>query len=887
MRKLRAFWLRFFGLLDNRRFNGEIEAELESHISMHIEDGVRTGLTREEARRRALIRLGGAEQTRQAYRDGQRVPQLERLWQDVRFAARVLVKSPGYTLTAALTLALGIGATTAIFSVVKAVLLEPLPYKDPDRLAVVWTASPARGGQPLPSSPGDFAAWKQQSGVFEDLGPSYDYEVTLTGQGAPQFLIGYAVSASYLRILGVQPELGRIFTDGEDIPKGPKVAVVSDQLWRTTLNTDPKIVGKAITLSGDAYTVLGVMPKGFDYPPGVDVWLPIGMAPADLNDFKRTYIRMVGRLKKGVTFAEATKTLNALEAQLAAAHPDTDTGNRVVVVSLREQLDGDIRKPLLVLMGAVLIVLLIASANTAGLALARNTERQKEIAVRMALGATRSRLLCQFGVESLLLAVTGGALGVGLAAAGARFLLALFPNDVANLSIPRVTDIPIDGGVLAFALGITLLTAILFGIAPVIKATRTEADAAMNDTARQGAGTRRRGLSQSVLVVCEISLSLMLLTAAGLFVASFRKVVESSLGFRADHVLSVYVLLPFDRYPFKGEQPKTKLFVQQTVRRMCALPGVSSCGAVNFLPLSGFWGTTTYLKRGQMLSKNVQPPEADDRSITPDYLRTMEIPVVRGRGITEADGVNAEHVILINQTLAHLLYGGRDPLGEELNLATPEKPDWWRIVGVVGDVKAFGQDQRTHAEIYQSFEQSPSPLIAFTLRTQSDPQATMKSAEQAMWSVDPELPVFKSFTMDSLADQSRAVRRASSSLMSAFAGLALLLACIGVYGVMAYSVSRRTREIGVRMALGAKRADVLRMVLGSGMRLALIGIAIGLAGALATSRLLASLLFEMSPFNPLIFGLAAAGLAATAASASLLPARRAASVDPMQALRVE
>lgn len=887
MRKLRAFWLRVLGLTNNRRADAEIDAELDSHIAMHVEDGVRAGLSRQEARRQALIRLGGAEQARQAYREGRRLPQLERLWQDVRFGVRVLAKSPGFTLTAALTLALGIGAATAIFSVVKAVLLEPLPYKDPDRIAVVWTASPARGGQPLPSSPGDFAAWKQQSGVFEDLGPSYDNEVTLTGQGAPQFLIGYAVSASYLRLLGVRPEIGRIFTDAEDIPKGPKVAVVSDRLWRATLNADPKIVGKAIALSGDAYTVLGVMPKGFDYPPGVDVWMPVGMEQADYNDFKRTYVRMIGRLKKGVTFSQAGKTLNALEAQLAVTHPDTDTGNRVVVVPLREQLDGDIRKPLLVLMGAVLIVLLIASANTAGLALARNTERQKEIAVRMALGATRVRLLCQFAVESLLLAGAGGALGIGLAAAGTRFLLTLFPNDVANLSIPAVTTIPIDGGVLAFALGITLLTAIVFGIAPVIKATRTEADAAMNDAARQGAGTRRHGISQSVLVVSEISLSLVLLTAAGLFVASFRKVVESSLGFRPDHVLSVYVLLPSDRYPFKGEQPKTKLFVQDTVRRMCALPGVSSCGAVNFLPLSGFWGVTTYLKRGQVLGKNEQPPESDDRSITPDYLRTMQIPVVRGRGITEADRADTEHVILINQTLAHLLYGDKDPLGEELNLATAEKPDWWRIVGVVGDVKAFGQDQRTHSEIYRSFEQSPSPLIAFTLRTQSDPQAMMKSAEQAMWSVDPELPVFKSFTMDTLAGQSRAVRRASSSLMSVFAGLALVLACIGVYGLMAYSVSRRTREIGVRMALGAKRADVLRMVMGSGLRLASIGVGIGLVGALGASKLMASLLFETSPFNLPIFCLASVGLAATAVSASLLPARRAASVNPMQALRTE
>jgi predicted permease len=884
VRKLRALWLRIRGFAGSSK-EADFNAELESHLQLHIEDNLRRGMTPEQARREALIKLGGIEQTRQAYRERQSLPWIETLWQDIRFGMRMLMKNPGFTITAVLTLALGIGANTAIFSVVKAVLMAPLPYKDPSRIVAVWTASPARGNQPLPSSPGDFATWKK-SGIFEDLAPSYDDEKTLTGQGSPQFLIGYAVSANFLRILGVQPQLGRLYTDEEDKPGGPKVALLSNHLWRATFHSDPNIVGKAITLDGKPCTVLGVMPTTFDYPSTVDLWNPVAMAPSDFDDFNHTYVRILGRLRPGITLEAAQKEINALEAQTAAAHPSTDNGNRVVLVPIRQQLDGDIRKPLLILLGAVGLVLLIACANTAGLALARNAERQKEISVRLALGATRLRLLRQFVTESLLLATMGGVTGMLLALAGTRLLLTLFPNDVANLQIPKVTEIPIDRDVFLFALAITLLSAFLFGVLPVLKAARAEAGDAMKESARSATASRRSNRSRSVIVVAEVALSLILLTAAGLVVASFQRVMNSDLGFQPDHVLALQIFLPLNEYSLKDHE-KTRAFVNEAIQRMSAVPGVKSAGATNFLPLIGFWGTTNFLFHGQIPPKDGQLPEADNRVMTPGYLQTMGIPLLRGRAFTDADRADGVHVAMINQTFAKQYFKEKDPIGEELNLGTVDKPDWWRIIGISGDVKSFGQDQPTHADIYRPFDQDPFPIIAFTLRTETDPTTMIKPTEQALWSVDPNLPIFKAIPMGSLANQSLALRRASSVLISGFAVLALVLACIGIYGVMAYAVTQRTQEIGVRMALGAGRADVLRMMMGLGFRLTATGVIIGLAGALASARLLTSLLFETAAMNPLIFSLAAVVLVAVAILASYLPARRAASIDPINALRTE
>jgi predicted permease len=882
MRKLRALWIRLSGMFGGRRFEDDLSAELESHLQMHIEDNLRSGMTTKQARRHALVTLGGLEQARQACRERKGLPWLETLYQDIRFALRMLRKHSGFTGVSVLTLALGIGANTAIFSTMKAVLMAPLPYKDPSRIVAVWTANPASGSQSLPSTAGDFAMWKR-SGIFEDLAPSDDDEMTLTGQGAPQLLIGYAVSANYLRILGVTPQIGRLYNEEEDRPGAPKVAVLSDHLWRMTFHADPNLAGKTIDLDGSSYTVLGVMPRRFNYPPSVEVWTPSAMAPSAFDDFKHKYVRILGRLKPGVTAEQAQKAVNEVEAVVAASHPDTDSGNHVVVVPLREQLTGDVRRPLLILMGAVGLVLLIACANVAGLALARDAKRQKEIAVRLALGATRFRLLRQFMTESLLLAILGGTAGVLLALAGTHFLLMLFPNDVANLSIPKITEISMDRGVFLFAIAVTLLTALLSGIVPVLRALQTEADTAIKDMAR--GNNLQSNRTRSAIVIGEIALSLMLLAAAGLVLTSFRKVIDTDLGFQADHLLSLEVFLPHDRYP--SDSQARRGFVEQVVNKLNTMPGVKSAAATNFLPLSGFWGTTAFLLRGQAPPQGGEGPKADNRVMTPQYLRTMNIPLLRGRTFTDADRAGGLQVALINQTMARQVFKDRDPVGEELNLGTADKPDWWRLVGVTGDVKAFGQDQPTHAEIYRPFDQYPFPLIAFTLRTETDPASMVQAAEQTLWSIDPNLPVFKAIPVDLLAHQTLGVRRASSVLISSVAFLALILSCIGIYGVMAYTVTQRTQEIGVRMALGAQRKDVLRMIMGFGIRLMCAGVMIGLAGAFASSHFLASLLYGVKPSDPLTLIAVSLLFVAVILLASFVPARRAANVDPIVALRYD
>lgn len=886
MRTIRAWLSRFGDVFNRHRTDRDLAAELESHLQFHIDDNLCAGMSPEEARRQALLKLGGLDQTKESVRDRRGLPWLDSLIYDTRFALRMLRKNPGFTTVAILTLALGIGANTAIFSLVNTVLLAPLPYKNVDRLVWVWGRSARTGLETdTPISPGDFVEWRERSGIFETLVAGVDDEVTLTGEGNPQMLIGYAFSANYFTALGVPPELGRTFTEAEDRAGAPHVVVLSDQLWRAAFYSDRTILGRSITFDGDPYTVIGVMPPAFNYGSSNQFWVPFGPFMTSPSDYQHRFVRVLAKLRPGISLAAAQAQMSVFARQIDAEHPATDAGNGVSIVSLRQMLVGDVRTPLLVLLGAVGFVLLIACANVAGLLLARMAGRAREIAIRASLGASRIRLLQQFLTESLMLSIAGGLLGIVLAISCANFLVAIFPNDIANLNIPKIAAVTVDNRVLLFALVATLLTSIIFGTVPALHSSRPESEA-LKESGRATTPGTAVGRARRILVVAEISLSLVLLAGAGLLIGSFERVARSSLGFEPSHVLALETFLPSNHYP-SSDPIKFHLFVDKAIESLQALPGVQAAGATNFLPLSGFRALQGFYVDGKPSPQPNRKPSADYHLATPDYFRSMQIPLLRGRVFSDADQANSEQVAIVNATLVQRYLRGEDPLGRRLNVASPDRPEWWTVVGVVGDVKAFGPDQAAHADIYFPVDQAWFPGVAFVMRTANDPATTLKSAEQAVWKVDKDQAIFKAIPVSALAAQAIAVRRVSMVLFAGFAAVALLLAAVGIYGIMAFAVAQRTHEIGVRIALGARQSDILRMVLRQGMQLATIGLAIGILSALALTRLIRTLLFNVSATDPFTFVTVAVLLIAVALLACYIPARRAMRVDPMIALRHE
>jgi predicted permease len=806
------------------------------------------------------------------------------LAQDLRYALRQLRKYPAFTAVAIITLALAIGANAAIFSVVHAVLVAALPYRHVDSLVQVWGSNPARGDLQFPISAGDFTDWKQKNDVFEDIAASFDDEVTLTGAGEPpRLVVGYAVTPNYLQILGVEPKMGRGFTE-VDADTHANVVVISDKLWHKTLHGDREVVGKSLTLDSKLFTIIGVMPPGFSYPPGgTELWHPITIDHPDdyLNEHR--FIRVIGRLKPGVSVATAHARMNVLEAQIAAQHSNTDAGNETLVVPLRKEIAGDIEKPLLALFAAVGLVLLIACVNIAGLLLARVASRRGEISIRAAIGASRGRLVQQFLCESLLLSLIGGLLGIGLARLSAQFLLAIFPNAVANVSIPKIEAIPINAPVLWFSLGATLLTALLFGALPALHAARTDANEALRESGR-GLVSPSQSSTRRALVTAEFALSLVLLSAAGLMVESLRHVYQQDLGFRPEHVLALEVFLPKNRYPERHQRDQ---FLSTVLDRVSRLPGVTAVATTNFLPLSGFWGTTDFSIEGQSLATHSEQPTADNRLITPNYFSTMGISLLRGRAFTDSDRVGSEQVAIVNVTLARRYFGNEDPVGKVLAINDPPRAKQWRIVGLVSDVKAFGPEQISHADLYRPLAQISFPLLAFTVRTSGDPVRLLKLASQAIWEIDKDQPLLDAIPMSELAAQSVTLRRTSTILIASFATLALILAAVGLYGVMSYTVVQRSHEIGIRMAMGAEKNDVLRMMVRNGLRMVLIGEFIGLVAALLLGRAVSTLVYGVRVNDPQTLIASLGLLTLVALTASFIPARRAVKLDPIQALRYE
>ncbi len=803
------------------------------------------------------------------------------LWQDLRYGMRMLLKHPFFTLVAMLALALGIGANTAIFSVVNAVLLRPLSFDAPDRLARVYVTVPKRGVTKYPTSFLTFADWREQNQVFENIAAYTSSSATLTGIDAPQQIDGTMTSGDFFAVLKAQPALGRVYTRAEETPDS-HVAVISHGLWQRRFGADEQIVGRQITLDGEPTTVIGVMPAGFAYPfdqPRIDFWSPLN--PKDeTNAFRgANYLSVVARLRQGASLEGAQAEMTTIAQRIEEANPDLSRGRGINIVALQEDVVGDIRPALLVLLGAVCFVLLIACTNVANLLLARAASRQKEITIRAAMGATRWRIVRQLMTESLLLSLSGGALGLLLAVWGIDLLVAAIPE-----GIPRVGEINLDARVLFFTLVASVLTGLLFGLAPALQVSKPDLNEGLKEGGRgstEGAGRNRvRGL----LVISEVTLSLVLLVGAGLLMRSFLELRDVKPGFNPHGVLTANVSLPAARY---GQEESQTAFFQNVLQHAAALPGVRSVGAVDPLPLSGNLAQNILTIEGRPPLAVADRLTTNARVVTPGYFDAMSIPVVKGRVFNEHDAKDAPKVLVVNETLARKYFPGEDAVGKRIGLSIAKNMTG-EIVGVVGDVKHVSLDKEAGVECYVNYLQVPDAAMTLVARSESNDPASLSAAlRKAVEEVDKDQPLSDVQTMDQWLASSVARRRFNTLLLGVFALVALLLAAVGIYGVMSYTVTQRTKEIGIRLALGARASDVQRMVVGQGMALILIGVSVGLVAAFALTRVMSSLLFGVSATDPLTFIGVSALLASVALVACLIPARRATKVDPMVALRYE
>ena len=829
------------------------------------------------------------------------------LYQDFRYGLRMMFRKPGFTVIAVLTLALGIGANTAIFSIVNAVLLRQLPYPDADRLVMLWSTMKSQGVSTSGSSMPDYREWRDQNHVFDGLAGFYYGDFNLSGTNhQPERVQGARVTANLFQVLGVSPALGRGFIPEEEQFGQHHVVLISYELWQRRYSADPGIVGRAVNVGGEPYTVVGVMPKGmsfFDNQPRVELWTPMSFAAGDnMNTRNNYFVYLVGRLKEGVTLQQAQAEVSAIADRIQENTQEKVLGGQVV--PLREQLVGDVRPMLLVLLGAVAFVLLVACVNVANLLLARASAREKELAIRASLGASRRRLIRQLAVESLPLGLIGGGAGLLLAVWGIDLLAALLPT-----SLPSHNAITVDARVLGFTLLISLLTALIFGLLPAFQIAKGDMQGALNEGGRSGTQSRRQGRLRGLLIASEMALALVLLVGAGLMVESFLKLRRVDAGFNAQNVLTMRVPLPASKYPSPknadGPQPAGLNFNERLLERVKTLPGVEAAGMSTVLPLGAGngWGKLFSIESHPAAASIDQVPIVRLALISPDYLRTMAINVRRGRSFDEHDTDTAQQVIIISETTAQKYFPNEDPLGKTVWLGPPENlmpPEALKdigrfarraVVGIVADVKGSSLDGPSQAQVYVPYYQSRregwSNSFMLAVRTQSAPENLIAAIREQVTALDPDQPVSDVATMEERLSQSLSQPRFSALLLGLFAGVALLLAAVGIYGVMSYLVTQRTHEIGIRMALGASTRDILKLVVGHGMILTLIGVGLGLCAAFLLTRFLSSLLFEVSSFDPVTYACVSLLLIIVAFVACYIPARRATRVDPMIALRYE
>ena len=953
-------------LFRRRQEEQQLNDELQFHLERQIEQNLAAGMSPEEARYAALRLFGGVQQTKEECRDMRRVNLIENLIQDLRYGLRMLRTNPGFTGVAVVTLALGIGANTAIFSVVNAVLVRSLPYPHASRL--VWITQEVRELKAEIEAGADYLGWREQNHAFGDMA-AYDESgsFNLTGRGKPERVVGAMVSSSLFTTLGVQPSLGRAFTVEEDRPGAPKVAVITHRFWNRRLGSDPHVLGLMIALNGESYTVIGVMPPSFRFPGNSDaeLLLPLTLNPEqERQRMQMRIVRVVGLLKPDVTVAQAREDLDlisernrpksrpgqttqAVQGPVGASAPVPSAGRSVAptppplqqttatragsdmpsgsalsqpatpppggaegsqvtfqaggtgspggpprmmphfelkVVPLQQQLVGVMRVALLILLGAVGLVLLIACSNVANLLVTRASLRSREVAVRAALGASRARLAWQLLTESVLLSLIGGGLGLILATWGVGAIVGITPANVAG-DIFRLVDVRIDASVLGFTLLVSILTGILFGLAPAFTALKADLFYSLKEGSGSSptiGGNRLRG----AFVVLQCALALVLLAGAGLLLKSFYRLLQVDPGFKAEKVLTMVIQLTETRYPMRS--PQAAGFFDQLLKRVETLPSVLSAGVTSSLPLTRY----TMLMGGiEVEGRAPQPPGADPviavMAISADYLRTMGIPLVRGRAFSDADAADSPKVLLVNETMARHFWPDRDPLGRRLGMGPRESLQEATVVGVVADVRHEGLAGDVRPQMYQPYPQAPWNGMALAVRTAADPTQVVNAIRQAVWSLDSEQPVYDVSTMEQRLSDSLAPRRFNLLLLGTFAGLALALARVGIYGVMSYAVTARTREIGVRMALGATQGDVLKLVVGRAVELALLGVAVGVVVAFGVTRLISSLLYGTRATDLVTFAAVSLLLLVVAFLAAYVPARRATLIDPMLALRYE
>ncbi len=899
MRELRAWLLRLGGVFRREHRDRDLHAELESHLQLHIEDGIRSGLTRDEARRQAVLKLGGIERTREQYHDRGGLPWFETTARDVRYALRVLRQRPGYSIAAVLVLALGIGANTAIFSVVNAVLLRPLPYPEPDRLTFVWHVPPADafpGMTQFSVSPANFLDWQRQSRSFDRMALMQFRSFNISGQTGPETLRAAGVTPGFFDVVGVQPILGRTLRPEEDVRGQHRVVVLSERLWTRRFGGDPSILGRKLSLGGEPFTVVGVMGPTFRLPQYAELWTPLAWTDEERAVRNNHNATVIARLRRDVDLQTANTEMTVISRRLEQQYPEDNKSWGAVVIPLHQDLVADIRPSLMVLLGAVAFVLLIACANVANLVLARTVGRRKEIGVRLALGASGGRVLRQILCETAVLGVAGGVLGLLVASAAVKLIVAYF-----GTTLPEAMAVRLDVPVLAFTLLLSLATGIVVGAGAAWRLTRTN----VSDALKQGlsrtdadySGTRTR----NALVVAEVALSLMLLVGAGLMVRSLYHLQNADMGMDPRNVLAAAMILPQARYETPEKQTR---FYDRVLDRVRALPGIESASLTASVPLSGDAGNWPIAIEGRPAPPVSQQPTVVGVIASPGFLQTLRIGLVSGRDLADSD-ISRQTMaspatasiasdisgrptaILISQSMAKHFWPNQDPLGARLKCVF--LPDTMlQVVGVVKDAKIDALDALAPRDVmYLSFRQLQNGFMQLMVRTTSSPLVHVGAITKAVHELDPEQPVVDIRTMDEVAMGSISRRRFTMLLLAAFAGLALVLAAVGIYSVLSYAVRQRVREIGIRLALGARPADVLRMTVFNGMRPTLVGVVIGLAGAAAISRLLSSFVFGISGTDPATFASVVALVLIVGLSASLLPAYRATMIDPIKTLRDE